>query len=163
MPHDNLTTQQFGHQFLGVIMIVGDVVDDVAPDAFQCLLALLLQPFEFKIFFGLQQVFTGFLALVGSRYRWQRSVTHGILGHHVTQALSELLPLPCHTRRLNACVILGCRLGGSAKHRRILRVVISKVGFINHDVTIARVGDAHQFIGKAAYGLKPPARAIHAV
>ena len=52
--HHDLATQQFGHQFLGVVMITGNIVDNVAPDAFNRLPALLLKPLELNVFLDLQ-------------------------------------------------------------------------------------------------------------
>ena len=50
----------------------------------------------------------------------------------------------------------------SLEHRRLFKVIDAKVGLIEHNVTITGISDTHQLISKAAYGLEPSARPVHA-
>ena len=53
LSHDHLATQEFAHEFLGVIVIAGDVVDDVPLDALQIPLPLSLDDFKFAALLNL--------------------------------------------------------------------------------------------------------------
>ena len=143
--HDDLTTQQFGHQVLGVIMVLGDVIDDVLLDALQCPLAAALD--GGKLFF---------IGLLEQILFWSLGSGLNVPFIFGLCALNH----PAEDARplwgfLHPGMILGSGFTHALVHRRLKIIPIAVIGLIDHDVTFTRVGNAHQLIGKMAYGLEP--------